>query len=72
MAAVRAEVPGISVAFASIGFGHSVLVLSWEVFWANFRAIVEKHNGETREMEKATSGNCLFVVKLKRGQSRPE
>ena len=38
MAAVRAEMPGVAVAFASIGFCHSVLVLSLEGFWANFQS----------------------------------
>ncbi len=48
MAAIRAEVPGVAVAVASIGLCHSVYALFGR-FWANSRALVENTNGETGE-----------------------
>jgi hypothetical protein len=61
MAAVRAEMPGIAVAFASIGFCHSVLVLFWEGFWANFRAIVENTMGRREKIEKALAASAFSL-----------
>ena len=44
--AVRAEMPGVSVGFASIGLGHGVQVLFlWKVSGAKLRAIVENTTG---------------------------
>ena len=52
MAAVRAEVPGIAVTFASIGFCHGVLLLLLEGSGQNSEPWL-KHNEETGEVEKA-------------------
>ena len=60
MAAVRAEMPGIAVAFASIGLCHGVFVALVGRFWAKFRASVE-NTMERREKLKSTSGKRLSV-----------
>ena len=70
MAAVRAEVPGIAVAFASIGFGHGVFVLFVGRFWAKFRALVKTQWRDGR-IEKALAASAFSKFeKLKRGQGR--
>ena len=53
MAAILAEVPGVSVLFASIGLGHGVCAPVWNGFWANFRASVE-NTMERREKLKSS------------------
>ena len=62
MAAIRAEMPGVSVAFASIGLCHGVCAPVWNGFWAYFRASVENTMGR-REKLKAASGKRLSFLK---------
>ena len=52
MTAVRAEMPGVSVAFASIGLCHGVLVLLFEGFWTKLRALVENTMERREKIEK--------------------
>ena len=69
MAAIRAEVPRISIAFASIGLGHGVLVLFWKISGLLSEPWL-KHNGETGEEFEKASGQRLFEIEnLQRAQS---
>jgi hypothetical protein len=61
MAAIGAEVPRVSVAFASIGLGHGVFCARSGRLLGYFRAIVENTMERREKFEKATSGNRLFV-----------
>ena len=53
MAAVRAEMPGVSVAFASIGLCHGVCATVWNGFWANFRAAPENTMGRREKLKSS-------------------
>ena len=62
MAAVRAEMPGVAVAFASIGLCHGVLCSLWKVPGANLRALVETQWGDG----KALAASAFQIENLKR------
>ena len=69
MVAIRAEVPRVSIAFASIGLGHGVLC-SFGRFLGYFQSQWLKHNGETGEEFEKASGQRLFEIEnLQRAQS---
>jgi len=69
MAAIRAEVPRVSIAFASIGLGHGVFVLFWKISGLLSEPWL-KHNGETGEEFEKAGGQRLFEIEnLQRAQS---
>jgi len=49
MGAIRAEMPGVSIAFASIGMGHGVFVLFRKDSGLTSEPWVKKHIWETGE-----------------------
>ena len=61
--------PRISIAFASIGLGHGVLVLFWKISGLLSEPWL-KHNGETgEEFEKASDQHLFEIENLQRAQS---
>ena len=59
VAAIRAEMPRISVVFASIGLRHGVSVLFRQVSGLTIRAMVENTMERREKISKSTSGKCL-------------
>ena len=72
MTAIRAEVPGIAVAFASIGFCHSVLVLLFGRFCGQRSEPWLKTQWRDGRNRKALAASALSFENLKRGQRRRE
>jgi len=64
MAAIRAEMPGIAVGFASIGLRHGVRVLFlWKV--SGLKSHSRKHNGENGRKRKSELAAISFSLNAK-------